>query len=127
MKRATSPILHTTPSTVKGKVNPLISEENIRDFVQNENYEYYNHAITEAKKDGVEPEDVVYVLLTGKIIERYPKRHRVLVHGAMLNGLPLHVVCDYSDKDMMYLPTVYIPSDKEWTNNYQRRKKRGER
>jgi len=105
----------------------LISEENIRDFVQNENYEYYNHAITEAKKDGVEPEDVVYVLLTGKIIERYPKRHRVLVHGAMLNGLPLHVVCDYSDKDMMYLPTVYIPSDKEWTNNYQRRKKRGER
>ena len=48
----------------------MISIENIRDFVQNENYEYYNHAITEAKKDGIEPEDVVYVLLTGKIIER---------------------------------------------------------
>jgi len=74
----------------------LISIENIRDFVQNENYEYYNPAITEAKKDGVEPEDVVYVLLTGKIIERYPKRHRVLVYGTMLNGLPLHIVCDYS-------------------------------
>jgi len=40
----------------------LISIENIRDFVQNENYEYYNHAITEAKKDGVEPEDVVCCL-----------------------------------------------------------------
>jgi len=105
----------------------LISIENIRDFVQNENYEYYNHAITEAKKDGVEPEDVVYVLLTGKIIERYPKRHRILVYGTMLNGSPLHVVCDYSDKNIMYIPTVYIPSDKEWTNNYQRRKKGGER
>jgi len=44
-----------------------------------------------------------------------------------LSGFPLHVVCDYSDKDMMYIPTVCIPSDKEWTNNYQRRKKEGEK
>ena len=104
----------------------MISIENIRYFVQNENYEFYSHAITEAKKDGVDPEDVVYVLLTGKIIERYPKRHRILVYGTMLNGLPLHVVCDYSDEDIMYIPTVYIPSDEEWTNNYQCRK-RGEK
>ncbi|HLG39584.1 MAG TPA: DUF4258 domain-containing protein, partial [Chitinophagaceae bacterium] len=95
--------------------------EDIRNFVQDENYEFYSHAITEAKKDGVEPEDVVYVLLTGKIIERYPTRCRVLVYGTMLNRLPLHVVCDYSDEE--YIPTVYIPSDEEWTNNYQRRKK----
>ncbi|MBC8232793.1 DUF4258 domain-containing protein [bacterium] len=105
----------------------MISIENIRDFVRHEDYEFYSHAITEAKKDGVEPEDVVYVLLTGKIIERYSKRRRVLVYGTMLNGLPLHVVCDYSDKDIMYIPTVYIPSDEEWTNNYQRRKKGGKR
>ena len=101
----------------------MISIENIRDWVQSENFEFYSHAITEAKKDGVEPEDVVYVRLTGKIIERYSRRRRVLVYGTMLNGLPLHVVCDYSDKDMMYIPTVYIPSDEEWTNNYQHRKK----
>jgi hypothetical protein len=100
-----------------------ISIEDIRSFIQNESYEFYNHAITEAKKDGVEPEDVVYVLLTGKIIERYAMRYRVLVNGTMLNGLPLHVVCDYSDKEVMYIPTVYIPSDDEWINNYQRRKK----
>ena len=105
----------------------MISIEYIREFVRDENYEFYGHAITEAKKDGVEPEDVVYVLLTGKIIESYPKRHRVLVLGTMSNGLPLHVVCDYSDKDIMYIPTVYIPSDEDWTNNYQRRKRRGKR
>ena len=105
----------------------MVSIKNIRNFVQNENYEFYSHAITEAKKDGVEPEDIVYVLLTGKIIERYPKRCTVLVYGTMLNGLPLHVVCDYSDKDIMYIPTVYIPSDEEWTNNYQRRKKGGKK
>ena len=110
-----------------GETNPLISMDNIRGYVEDENYEYYDHAITEAKKDGVEPEDVVYVLLTGKIVERYPKRHRILVYGTMLNALPLHVVCDYSDKNIMYIPTVYIPSDGEWTNNYQGRRKRGER
>lgn len=103
----------------------MISIEIIRDFVQNERYEYYSHAITEAKKDGVEPEDIEYVLLTGRIIERYPKRCRVLVYGTMLNRLPLHVVCDYSDEYTMYIPTVYIPSDEEWTNNYQCRRKKG--
>ncbi|MFZ3089604.1 MAG: hypothetical protein WA240_03180 [Nitrospirota bacterium] len=46
----------------------MISIEEIKDFVQNEKYEFYSHAITEAKKDGVEPEDIIYVLLTGKII-----------------------------------------------------------
>lgn len=103
----------------------MFSIEDIRKFVENEKHEFYSHALTEAKKDGIEPEDVVYVLLTGKIIEKYPERFRALVYGELLNGLPLHVVCDYSDRNIMYIPTVYIPSDGEWTNNYQRRKKRG--
>jgi hypothetical protein len=102
----------------------MISIESIRRFIENEKYEYYSHAITEAKKDGIEPEDIIYVLLIGKIIERYPERDRVLVYGEMSNKLPLHVVCDYSDDDLIYIPTVYIPSREEWTHNYQRRKRR---
>lgn len=105
----------------------MITIEKIRNFIQNERYEYYTHSITEAKKDGVEPEDIIYVLLTGKIIEKYPGRQRVLVCGKMLNGLPLHVVCNYSDSDMIYIVTVYIPSDAEWISNYQQRKKGGKR
>lgn len=102
----------------------MISIESIRQFIENEMYEYYSHAITEAKKDGVEPEDIVYVLLIGNIIERYPDRDRVLVYGEMSNKLPLHVVCDYSDEDLIYITTVYIPSREEWTHNFQRRKRR---
>lgn len=105
----------------------MITIEKIRNFIQNERYEYYTHAITEGKKDGVEPEDIIYVLLTGKIIEKYPERQRVLVCGKMLNGLPLHVVCNYSDSDMIYIVTIYIPSDAEWISNYQQRKKGGKR
>jgi len=85
---------------------------------------FYRHALTEAKKDGIEPDDVVYVLLVGKIIERYSERSRVLVFGTMKNGLPLHVVCDYSDPEIMYIPTVYIPSKEEWIKFQRRKKKR---
>lgn len=93
----------------------------IRDYLGTDNYEFYRHALTEAKKDGVEPDDIVFVLLTGKIIEEYPERNRVLVYGIMQGDCPLHVVCDLSDEQVMYIPTVYIPSEKEWIK-YQIRK-----
>ena len=105
----------------------MITIEKIRNFIQNEKYEFYTHAITEGKKDGIEPEDIIYVLLTGKIIEEYPDRQRVLVYREMLNGIPLHIICNYSDSDILYIVTVYIPSDDEWTCNYQKRKKGGKR
>jgi hypothetical protein len=37
-------------------------------------YFFYTHALTEAKKDGVAPEDVVHAILTGEVIEEYPDR-----------------------------------------------------
>lgn len=93
----------------------------VREFVEGDRYEFYRHALTEAKKDGVEPEDVVQVLLTCKIIEEYPERRRVLVFGKMRDGCPLHVICDFSDEEVMYIPTVYIPAETEWVK-YQVRK-----
>ncbi len=101
----------------------MISIKSLRRFIKNEKYEYYVHALAEAKKDGIEPEDILYVLLTGRIIERCPDRYRLLVFGEMSNQLPLHVVCDYSDEDMIYIITVYIPSREEWSHNFQRRKR----
>lgn len=77
-------------------------------------YYFYLHALTEAKKDGVTPEDIVHVVLTGKIIEEYPKRHRVLVYGMMTGNIPLHVVCDYTNADLIVIPTVYVPSRRRW-------------
>ena len=93
----------------------------VREYIGADNYEFYSHALTEAKKDGVEPEDVVAVLLNGKIIEEYPERKRVLIYGIMQGDCPLHVVCDLSDAQVMYIPTVYIPSEQEWVK-YQIRK-----
>lgn len=41
----------------------------------------------------------------------------------MLNEIPLHIICNYSDPDLLYVVTVYIPSRENWADNYQRRKK----
>jgi hypothetical protein len=88
--------------------------EQIQKLVKEGKYFYYTHALTEAKKDGVEPEDVITVILHGEIIEEYEDRKRLLVFGHMAGGLPLHVVCDYSNPDVVIVPTVYIPDRREW-------------
>jgi hypothetical protein len=56
-------------------------------------------------------------------MEEHPERERLLVYGTMVNELPLYVVCDLSDEDAMYIPTVYIPAKEEWIR-YQIRKRR---
>lgn len=71
-------------------------------------------ALIEAKKDGVAPEDAVYVILNGDVIEKYPERARCLVFAMLPDDVPLHVVCDYSQGSVLLIVTVYIPDDREW-------------
>ena len=100
--------------------------ETIRRLVREGKYYFYVHALTEAKKEGVTPEDAVYIVLNGNIIERSPERKRTLVFGMMTSNIPLHVVCDYSNDDLILIPTVYIPSRRRWVSS-QRRKAKGEK
>jgi hypothetical protein len=88
--------------------------ERIRNLVRDGKLYYYTHALVEAKKDDVEPEDIVAVILTGEIIEEYPERKRLLIYGQMANALPLHVVCDYSADSVIIIPTVYVPNSRDW-------------
>ncbi len=85
-------------------------------------YFFYTHALTEAKKDGVEPEDAVRAVLTGEVIEEYPDRQRVLVFAMLPHEIPLHVVCDYSQVSVLLITTVYIPDDRLWIGFRIRRK-----
>jgi hypothetical protein len=41
-------------------------------LVHESKYFFYVHALTEAKKDGVTPEDAIYVILNGDLIEDIP-------------------------------------------------------
>lgn len=98
--------------------------EQVRRIVCEGRHIFYKHALTEAKKDGVRPDDVVYIILTGKIIEEYPERNRFLVCGTIFDNIPLHAVCDVSVPGILFIVTVYIPDSSEWINFQIRKVKR---
>jgi len=49
----------------------LVAINEFHRLVLDGKYFFYTHALTEAKKDGVTPEDVVHAILTGEVIEEY--------------------------------------------------------
>jgi hypothetical protein len=85
----------------------------VRRLVLEGKYFFYIHALTEAKKDGVTPEDAVHAILTGEVIEEYSDRQRCLVFAVLPDKVPLHVVCDYSQANMLLIVTIYIPDDRQ--------------
>ncbi len=96
----------------------------IRKLVFDGKYLFYTHALTEAKKDGITPEDAVHTILAGNVIEEYPDRQRILIFAMLPHKIPLHVVCDYSPADVLLIVTVYIPDDRLWINLRVRRKEK---
>jgi hypothetical protein len=96
----------------------------VRRLVLDGKYFFYTHALTEAKKDGIIPEDAVHAILTGEVIEEYSDRQRVLVFAMLPDEVPLHVVCDYSQANVLLIVTVYIPDDRQWIGFRVRRKRK---
>jgi hypothetical protein len=94
-------------------------------FIKGE-YAVSDHAIIEARKDGVEPNTVKkleWVVLNGKIIEEYPACDRILIYAELEEDkLPVHVVVDYSFKEEPVIVTSYIPDSRYWIK-FQIRKK----
>ena len=104
-------------------VSPKMTIERIRSYIRAGHFSVLDHAILEGFKDGVLISDIIACLLRGKIIEQYPERKRCLVLGKISDGMPVHVVVDYSWKKSIDIVTVYIPSKKEWVNYKTRKKK----
>ena len=98
--------------------------ENIRACVQKGTFSVTDHAITEGFHDGITVADMVNVLRTGKIIERYPKRSRCLVYGRKPDGLPIHVVVEFQPEYTVEIITTYIPRRDLWIKGQVRRKRK---
>ena len=82
------------------------------------------HALREVYKEGLRGRDILYAIFKGQVIERYPDRDRVLIQGPIAkSGLPLHVVCDYTDAKAIVAVTAYIPNRSEWAAGAVRRRK----
>ena len=89
-------------------------------------YAVSDHAIIEARKDGIEPHTITkleWVAIHGKVIEEYPERERILVYAELSEDvLPVHIVIEYSFREEPVIVTSYVPDSRYWIKYQVRRK-----
>lgn len=88
------------------------------------------HAVRHMLEEGFDERDIIEVL-TGrgrKVLEEYPEQNRCLILGSFGIGrksrIHLHVVCDYSDPEVVDIVTAYIPQLPWWVTRSRRGKRR---
>lgn len=94
----------------------------IQDKVRKGEYYWRQHAIERSIEREVAEEEVAEVILTGEIIEEYPKDKygpSCLIFGRTRAGRPMHVQCSLAP--VVWIITVYEPNPDEWTD-FRKRK-----
>ena len=99
--------------------------EEIRKRFRSGEYAVSDHAIVEARKDGIEPHTIIkleWVAIHGKVIEEYLERERILLYAELPEDrLPIHIVVEYSFREEPVIVTSYVPDSRRWVE-YQIRK-----
>ena len=98
--------------------------DTIRTSIRKGKFFVTDHALTEGFKDGITVADMLHVVQTGKIIERYPGRKRYLIYGRNADAIPVHVVIDFSDGQSVDIVTTYVPQRDQWIKNQVRKKRK---
>ena len=83
------------------------------------------HAVRHMIEEGFDEENLVEALGgESRILEDYPHELRCLILGyfrvSEKVSQPLHVVCDYSDSNVLDIITAYIPQKPWWTTPSRR-------
>ncbi len=88
---------------------------------------FADHAVIEARKDGLVGEDLENALTKGEILEDYGSR-ALLLSFTEEDRLPCHVVLEYTPGTQeVVIVTAYIPDAKEWEPDWKRRRRRRRR
>ena len=99
---------------------PEIDE--IRRLVRREEFEFTDHAISEAVDELISPAEIKEAILGGTIVEDYPSHRRgpcCLVHGVAANGRNIHVVLTTARAPGRII-TVYEPRMPYWRTPTER-------
>ena len=91
-----------------------MDERTIRRLLRRGRFSLSRHAIEEAFADGLDVADIRRALRTGEVIEEYPERQRCLMFGWSRHAVPVHAVCDFTERDHLTVWTVYVPDEEEW-------------
>ena len=104
----------------------MVDIEYIRKRFIDGEYAISDHAIIEARKDGIDlgtVEKLEWVAVNGKVIEEYVDRKRVSMYAELKEEkLPVHIVVDYSFWEEPVIVTSYVPDSRYWIK-YKIRKK----
>ena len=89
-------------------------------------YAVSDHAIIEARKDGIEPNTVKkleWAAVNGKVVEEYLDRQRILIYAELEEEeLPIHLIVDFSFPEEPVIVTSYVPDRRYWIKSQKRKK-----
>jgi hypothetical protein len=99
--------------------------EAIRERFRQGDYAISDHAIIEARKDGIAPQTITkleWVAIHGKVIEEYPERERILLYAELEEEhVPVHIIVEYSFPDEPVIVTAYVPDSQYWIKSQIRK------
>jgi len=98
--------------------------EDIKKLCKNKKLRWTNHIFIRLIQRNINISDVVYAIMNGEIIEKYPDDYpypSCLILGMNINNESLHIVCGINNNIELHLITVYYPNATEWTNDFKRR------
>ena len=86
------------------------------------------HAVRHMIEEGFSEKNMVEALLgESRVIELYEEENRCLILGHFLwnkrKKSALHMVCDYSNKNLIDFVTAYVPQKPWWTSPMKRGRK----
>lgn len=101
----------------------------IKKLVLGGRYRVRIHAVRHMIEEGFSEQDMIKAIKEdSRVIEAYEGDNRCLILGYFLWNKsmksPLHVVCDYSDKDIVDVVTAYVPQMPWWISPTKRGKKK---
>ena len=104
----------------------MVDIKYVRDKFLGGEYAISDHAIVEARKDGISPntiQELEQVAINGEVIEEYLDRERILFYAKSHElNLPIHIIVDYSFIEEPVIVTAYIPDNKYWIKDKIRKK-----
>src|SRR5205085_9760083 len=97
----------------------------VKRLVGSGRYRVRIHVVRHMVEEGFGEQDVLEAIAgRSRIIEHYPDEGRCLILGYFRMGerlrSPIHVVCDYSNDDLVDIVTAYIPQRPWWVTPTKR-------
>jgi hypothetical protein len=82
--------------------------------------QFGGHAITQMFRHGIQVEDIILVLESGKRIKEYPedKPYPSFLVLGFINDRPIHIVASIDDYENCYIITTYEPEAKLWNESF---------